>query len=71
LVGGMFFWLAGVGGEGQQRAANDGGGNVQQMTPRTSGSIGERQDGQRVAAVDDDGGSSSGGRGGEIVLILW
>ena len=28
-VDGVFFWLAGVGGDGQQRAVNNGGGDVQ------------------------------------------
>ena len=40
-VDGVFFWLAGVGGDGQQCAANDGGGEVQRTTP---GSVGERRD---------------------------
>ena len=68
----MFFWLAVVRGDSRQRAANDGGGNVQQTMPGMSGSIGERRDGQRVAAVDtDDGGCGCGGHGGGIILILW
>ena len=67
-VDGAFFWLASVGGDGC--AANNGG-NVQRTTPGTSGSVGERQDGQRVAAVDNDGGSSGGSRGGGISLNLW
>jgi hypothetical protein len=50
---------------------NDGGGDVQRTTPGTSGSVGERRDGRRVAAVDDDGSSGGGGRGGGIILILW
>ncbi len=43
-VDGVFFWLAGVGCDGQQRAANDGGGEVQRTTLGTTGSIGERRD---------------------------
>ncbi len=68
-VDGVFFWLAGVGGDGC--AANDGGGDVQRTTPGTSRSVGERRDGRRVAAVDNDGGSGGGYRGGGIILILW
>ena len=45
--------------------------DVQRTTPGTSGSVGERRDGRRVAAVNDDGGSGGGGRGGGIILILW
>jgi hypothetical protein len=37
-VDSVFFWLAGVGGDGRRRAANDGGGDVQRTTPGTSGS---------------------------------
>ena len=49
--GGVFFWLAGVRGDGQRRAANVGGGDVQQTTPGTLGSVGERRDGRRVTAA--------------------
>ncbi len=56
--------MAGVGGDSQGCAANDGGGDVQQTTPGTLGSVGYRLDGQRVAAVDDGGGSGGGGCGG-------
>ena len=74
VVDGVFFWLAGVGGDGRRRAANDGGGNVQRTMPGTSGSIGEHRDGWRMAAVDDDGGSGGSGgsgRGVGIIIILW
>ena len=37
-VNGLFFWLAGVGGDGRRRAGNNGGGDVQGTTPGTSGS---------------------------------
>ena len=56
---GVFFWLAGVGGDSQGCAANDGGGDVQRTTPGTLGSVGYHPDGRRVANVDD-GGSSGG-----------
>ncbi len=45
--------------------------DVQRTTPGTSGSVGERRDGRRVAAVDDDGGSGGGGQGVGIIIILW
>ncbi len=81
-VEGVFFWLAGVGGDGRLCAANDRGGDVQQMTeegtcserrttPGNSGSVGEHCDGRRVAAVDDDGGSGGSGRVVGIIIILW
>jgi hypothetical protein len=35
-VDGVFFWLTGVGGDGRQHAANDGGGNVQRTTAETT-----------------------------------
>ena len=81
-VEGVFFWLAGVGGDGRLCAANDRGGDVQQMTeegtcserrttPGNSGSVGEHCDGRRVAAVDDDSGSGNGGRGAGVIIILW
>jgi hypothetical protein len=62
-VDGVFFWLAGVGCDGRLRVANDRGGDVQRMTPETTGSFGEHRDGRWVAAVDDNGGRGSGGRG--------
>jgi hypothetical protein len=37
--------------------------------PGTSGNVGERRDGRRVAAVNDNEGSDGGGRGGGIILI--
>ncbi len=44
---------------------------MQPTTAGTSGSVGERWDGWRVAAVDNNGGSGGGGRGGGIIIILW
>jgi len=70
-VDGVFFWLAGVGGDGRRRAANDGGGDMQRTMSGTSGSIGEHRDGRRVAAVDDYGGSGGSARGVGIIIILW
>ena len=63
-VDGEFFWLT-------RCAANYGGGDVQQTTPGTLGSVGERRDGRRKAAIGNNDGSSGGGRGGGIVIILW
>jgi hypothetical protein len=71
-VDGVFFWLTGVGGDSQQCAANDGGGDVQRTTPGMLGSTGERCNGRRKAAIDDDGGSGGGGGlGVGIIIILW
>jgi hypothetical protein len=44
---------------------------MRRTTLGTSGSVGERRDGQRVAAVNDDGGSGGSGRGVGIIIILW
>ena len=44
---------------------------MRRTTSGTSGSVGERRDGQRVVAVNDDGGSGSSGRGVGINFILW
>ena len=44
---------------------------MQRTTPETSGSVGERRDGQRKAAVNDDGGSGGGGLGVGIISNLW
>ena len=39
--------------------------------PGTSGNVGERRDGRRVAAVNDNEGSDGGGRGGWDYSYLW
>jgi len=44
----MFFWLAGVGGDGRRRAVNEGGGDVQRTTANDSEDVGEHQDGRRA-----------------------
>jgi hypothetical protein len=44
---------------------------MRRTTSGTLGSVGERRDGQRVAAVNDDGGSGGSGRGVGIIIILW
>ena len=61
----MFFWLAGVGGDGRRRAVNDGGGDVQRTTPETSGSVG-MDGGWRLST----GGSGDGGRGGGSIYFM-
>jgi hypothetical protein len=61
----VFFWLAGVGGDGRRRAVNDGGGDVQRTTPETSGSVG-MDGGWRLST----GGSGDGGRGGGSIYFM-
>jgi hypothetical protein len=46
--------------------------DVQQTTPGTLGSVGERRDGRRVAAVGNDGDDDDGGggdRGGCSIVL--
>ena len=38
--------------------------------PGTSGNVGERRDGRRVAAVNDNEGSDGGGRGGGGLFLF-
>ena len=62
----MFFWLAGVGGDGRRRAVNDGGGDVQRNDARD---FGERRDGRRLAAVDRR--QRRRRPGGREYLFIW
>jgi len=67
MVIGVFFRLVGVGGEGRRHAVNDGGGDVQQTTPGTSGSVGELEG----TAGGDCRRRRRWQPGGGIVIILW
>ena len=44
---------------------------MQQMTPGTSGRVGERHNGWRKAAIDDNGGSGGGGGLGVGIIIFY